>query len=157
MKTTLCFLLLSVVAFAADELPKPCVFCGIATGEVVAPVVWRDESVVASMDRAPRNPGHVLIIPVRHADNYLEARPEDLEKMIVLAQRVGRAIKRTDLKADGIQVLMNTGKAAGQSVFHAHLHIIPRFPEELPQKSPGDVVPPEQLGIVAAKIRAALL
>ncbi len=156
MKFLLCFLLLGSVAVAAGET-KPCVFCEIAAGTRPASIVWRDDSVVAFMDRAPRNPGHVLIIPVRHADNYLEVPPATLEKMIVLAQRIGQAIRRTDLKSEGIQVQMNTGKAAGQTVFHAHLHVIPRFTgDDQAAGTEKDIVPPEQLELVAAKIRAAL-
>ena len=154
MKLLPLFLLGMMVAFAADG-PKPCVFCEIVSGQRPAAIVYRDDTVLAFMDIAPRNPGHVLVVPVRHADNLLELPPATARDMMAVAQRIARALKATDLKTEGIQVLMNTGKAAGQEVFHAHLHVIPRFS--------GEPEPPDkqrkglaELAAVAAKIRAQL-
>lgn len=148
-------LLLGFLAVLAADGPQPCVFCEIVSGRRPAAVVYRDDTVLAFMDIAPRNPGHVLVVPVRHADNLLALPPSTACDMMAVAQRIARALKATDLKAEGIQVLMNTGKAAGQEVFHAHLHVIPRFP--------GEPEPPDkqrkglaELEAVAAKIRAQL-
>ncbi|HYC70044.1 MAG TPA: HIT domain-containing protein [Opitutaceae bacterium] len=148
-------LILAAPALAADA-PAPCAFCEIAAGTRPAVVVHRDDRVLAFMDRAPRNPGHVLVVPVAHAENYLEVPPDTLAAMAALAQELGRALRRTDLKADGINVAMNTGPAAGQSVFHAHLHVIPRFAHDDPPSAGSRIVPPDRLEIAAAKIRAAL-
>ena len=148
------FLLGFLGALAADGA-KPCVFCEIVSGQRPAAIVYRDDTVLAFMDIAPRNPGHVLVVPVRHADNLLELPPATARDMMAVAQRIALALKATDLKTEGIQVMMNTGKAAGQEVLHAHLHVIPRFigepePPDKTRKGLGE------LEVVAAKIRAQL-
>jgi diadenosine tetraphosphate (Ap4A) HIT family hydrolase len=137
-----------------------CGFCAIAAGAGTAPatVVYRDERVVAFMDRAPRNPGHVLVVPREHAADALAVPPETLGHMAQVAQRIAQAIRRTDLKAEGFNLIANNGKAAGQTVFHPHLHVVPRFAGE-PAAVAGEqrpVQPAEELAAVAAKIRAAL-
>lgn len=146
-------------ALAASLLaagPRPCVFCEIVAGSRPAAVVHRDDLVVAFMDRAPRNPGHVLIVPVAHAENYLEVPAATLARMSELAQRIGRALRQTDLNAEGIGLVMNTGRAAGQSVFHAHLHVIPRHTGEAPPAGESRITPGPELEVSAAKIRSAL-
>ena len=155
MRLTL-LLLLSFLAGLAAEESKPCLFCEIVSGTRPAAIVHRDDTVLAFMDNAPRNPGHVLIIPIAHAENFLEAPPETVRQMMTLAQRIGRAIRQTDLPAEGLQLQMNTGKAAGQTVFHAHLHIIPRFAAEPPAAGEKNKATLEQLEAVAVKIRAQL-
>ena len=149
-------LLLIFLASAAAEEKKPCPFCEIVAGSRPTAIVYRDDTVLAFMDNAPRNPGHVLIIPVAHAENFLEVPPDTARQMMTLAQRVARAIRQTDLQAEGLQLQMNTGKAAGQSVFHAHLHIIPRFAAESPAPGEKNKATLEQLEAVAGKIRAQL-
>lgn len=153
----LLLLLLSAAGLAATET-KPCVFCEIVAGRRAAAVVYRDDKVMAFMTIGPRNPGHVLVIPVAHAENYLEVPPETLGAMMTVAQKIGRALRRTDLNAEGIQLLMNTGKAAGQTVFHAHLHVIPRHAGDngIEKKLEGPPPPMTELEAVAAKIRAQL-
>ena len=153
------FIILLAVAtvsstFAAE--PTPCPFCEIVAGTRPAAVVYRDANVWAFLSIGQQNPGHVLVIPARHAENFIELPPETAREMIVVAQQIALAIKRTDLKAEGIQLLMNTGKAAGQSVFHAHLHVIPRFVGEAGPRAKGDYAPLSELEPVAAKIRAQL-
>ena len=155
MRFALLLLLSFLAATAADE-KKPCPFCEITAGTRAASIVYRDDTTLAFMDNAPRNPGHVLVIPVQHADNLLELPPETARQMMALAQRIARAIRATDLKAEGIQLQMNTGKAAGQTVFHAHLHIIPRFAGEPEPAGEKNKAAPADLEAVAVKIRAAL-
>jgi histidine triad (HIT) family protein len=154
MKILLLLLCIAVPLLANET--KVCVFCRIVAGQAPAAVVYRDAAVVAFMDRAPFNPGHVLIVPVAHADNFLETPPETLAAMMRAAQRLGRAIQRTDLRCEGFRVGMNTGEAAGQTVFHVHLHLIPRFTGDGKQHSEDNIVPLAQLEATAAKIRAAL-
>jgi diadenosine tetraphosphate (Ap4A) HIT family hydrolase len=146
------------VAASRDPTGKAgCVFCEIVAGKrQQESVVYRDDRVVAFLSIGPRNPGHVLIVPAAHAENFLEVPAETMHAMTDLAKRLAEAIQHTDLKMEGFQLQMNTGKAAGQAVFHAHLHLIPRYVGELPQKTPEDRVGPEVLAPVAAKIRAAL-
>ena len=117
------FLILASIALAEET--KPCVFCEIVAGRLEAAIIYRDANVVAFLANSPQNPGHVLVVPVQHADGILDLPPATARAMITLAQKIAQALKRTDLQADGIRLQMNTGAAAGQSVFHAHLHVIP--------------------------------
>jgi histidine triad (HIT) family protein len=167
-------LLLGVLPLAGAET---CVFCEIVSGaKQRESIVYRDDTVVAFLSIGQRNPGHILIIPARHADNFLEVPAETIHHMTDAARKLAEAIKRTDLKMDGFQLQMNTGKSAGQAVFHAHLHLIPRFagdspagaavPEARAQTGQAEALPPpkrdgdpfsqEYLAPIAAKIRAAL-
>lgn len=142
---------------SAPPQATPCVFCEIVAGKRQQEgLVYRDDQVVAFLSIGPRNPGHVLIVPVAHAKDFTEVPDATMHAMTDLAQKLVRAMRRTDLKMDGFQLQMSNGKAAGQSVFHAHLHIIPRFEGELPAKVPEDRVGMDVLAPVAAKIRAAL-
>lgn len=148
-------LLASVVGFSAAE--KTCPFCEIAAGRLEASMIWRDATVMAFLSIGPRNPGHVLVVPVQHAEGVLDLPAATAHHMFDVAQRMARAIKKTDIVAKGFTLKMNTGAAAGQSVFHAHLHVIPRFAGEPPeQPSEGKRVLKEVLEPIAAKIRAQL-
>lgn len=151
------------IAHAGDVLAggasRPCIFCEIVAGRLEAElVVYRDELVVAFMDIAPGNPGHVLIVPAVHADDIVGTPAETAERMMVVAQRLARAIRRTDLKAEGFNFLVNTGRVAGQTVFHAHLHVVPRFAGDSGGHGdrPRQRLTVEELAPVAAGIRAAL-
>jgi diadenosine tetraphosphate (Ap4A) HIT family hydrolase len=148
--------LLSVLSLIAADNPQPCPFCEIVAGTRPAAVVYRDPTVMAFLSIGPRNPGHVLVIPVQHAENFLTLPPATARELIAVAQRIATAIKRTDLQAEGIQLQMNTGKAAGQTVFHAHLHVIPRFAGEPEPRSEKDRATLAELEPIAAKIRAKL-
>ncbi len=150
-------LFLTLFGVALAEEPTACVFCEIVAGtRQQEGIVYRDDQVMAFLGLGPRNPGHVLVIPLRHADNFLTVPAETMHAMTDAAKKIAEAFRRTDLKAEGFVLQMNTGRAAGQSVFHAHLHLIPRFAGELPEKTPRDRVPLSELAPVAAKIRAAL-
>jgi diadenosine tetraphosphate (Ap4A) HIT family hydrolase len=154
------FVLLLLLAFAnaaSAAEARPCPFCEIVAGTRPAAIVYRDPTVLAFMSIGARNAGHVLVIPVQHAENLLELPSDTARDLIVVAQKIARAIKASDLPAEGIQLKMNTGKAAGQTVFHAHLHIIPRFAAEPPERTEKDPpVPLPELEAAAAKIRAQL-
>ena len=170
MRTLFALFLISVASLAIAGESNPCVFCEIVAGRLQSEgVVYRDEKVVAFLSIGPRNPGHVLVVPVAHSENFLLVPPDTMHAMTDAALKIAEAIKRADLKAEGFQVQINTGKAAGQSMFHAHLHVIPRFTgDDAPANADGQsspivtVRPPEQLvpmselAPVAAKIRAAL-
>lgn len=138
MKSRL-LLLLCVLSLRAAEAPKPCVFCEIVAGtRQQEGIVHRDDKVVAFLSIGPRNPGHMLIVPVAHAENFLEVPADTMHAMTDAAKRIAVAIKHTDLRMDGFVLQMNTGKAAGQSVFHAHLHLIPRYDGEPAAKTPDE-------------------
>lgn len=145
-------------ALNAAETKAPCVFCAIAAGKREASFVYRDDTVMAILTIGPVNPGHTLVIPVSHSDGVLDVPSDTATAMAALAQRVARAIQSSEFKADGIQLLMNTGAASGQTVFHAHLHVIPKFPKDTHDgPHPDRPKPPRaELDAIAAKLRDAL-
>jgi histidine triad (HIT) family protein len=123
---------------------RDCIFCQIIAGEIPAQIIAEDESTVAFMDINPATRGHVLVVPRRHARDLLEIEPADLQAVAVAAQRV--AARMPDrLGADGVNLLNSCGRAAWQTVFHFHMHVIPRYggdPLRLPW-TPGEGDPEE--------------
>ena len=103
-----------------------CIFCKIVKGEIPCNKIYEDIDVLAFLDIAPVNAGHALVIPKKHFVNIYETPEETLLEMIKAVKKISHAIK-TGLKADGINVTMNNDPAAGQVVFHSHIHIIPRI------------------------------
>lgn len=104
-----------------------CIFCAIAMGEADASVVHEDDSVIAFMDLRPVTPGHLLVIPKVHAVG-LEDLQEDVGVQVWrVAHRLGRALRRSGLRCEGVNVFLADGAAAFQEVFHVHLHVFPRF------------------------------
>lgn len=102
-------------------------FCGIVAGGEPASMVYSDADVLAFCDIAPINPGHLLVIPRRHA-TYLEDLDERVgELMFRQAQRLARGLRRSGLRCEGVNLFLADGAAAFQEVFHAHLHVIPRW------------------------------
>lgn len=130
-----------------------CIFCAIVAGEAPAEIVDSDEHTIAFMDINPATAGHALVIPRRHSSDLLEIPAEDLERTNVAAQRLAARMRET-LSPDGFNVINACGTAAWQTVFHFHLHVVPRFeddPLELPWvPSPGD---PEEIAATAKRIR----
>lgn len=104
-----------------------CLFCRLLAGAVPGSIVYRDDRVAAFMDLMPVNVGHVLVVPLRHAIGLADLDPADGARMFAVAQRVAAAIRRSPARCDGINIFLADGAAAGQEVFHAHLHVIPRF------------------------------
>ncbi|MDO4787876.1 MAG: HIT family protein [Johnsonella sp.] len=103
-----------------------CIFCKIANGDIPSSTVFEDEEFRAILDISPATKGHTLILPKEHFKDISEL-PKDLSSKIpALASRIGEAAKRS-LGASGYNILMNTGESAGQTVFHCHIHIIPRY------------------------------
>ncbi len=105
---------------------ESCVFCKIIAGEISATKVYEDEYVVAFLDIYPINPGHTLIVPKRHVERLEELSPEEGKALIRAAARLAPAIIRA-VGAEGYNVIMNIGRAAGQEIPHLHLHLVPRF------------------------------
>ncbi len=103
-----------------------CIFCDIINRKGEAEILFENDMVMAFLDIRPVNYGHTLVIPKRHFNNYLELTPEYLTELGKATQEMSRAIQ-TGLKADGFNVIINNGAAAGQTVYHFHFHIIPRF------------------------------
>ncbi|MFE6028692.1 HIT family protein [Streptomyces niveus] len=104
-----------------------CVFCGIARGHVAASVVHEDDRVVAFMDLSPVTPGHVLVVPKSHAEGLVDL-PDDLGVRVwEVGHRVGRALRLSGLRCEGVTLFLADGEAAFQEIFHVHLHVFPRF------------------------------
>ncbi len=120
-----------------------CIFCGIVAGEISSTTIAQSERVIAFMDINPVTPGHALALPRSHATDLFDIATDDLAACVHLAQQIaGRAKNR--LGADGVNLLNCSGEAAKQSVFHFHIHVIPRFKDQ-PGKDaiglPWDSVP----------------
>jgi histidine triad (HIT) family protein len=103
-----------------------CIFCKIVAGEIPSTIVDEDERTIAFMDIAPATRGHALVIPREHATDLLSIPPEDLTAVAVAAQRLASRAKER-LGADGVNLLNSCGAAAWQTVFHLHVHVIPRY------------------------------
>ncbi len=103
-----------------------CVFCAIVAGQVPASVVYADDDVLAFLDIRPINPGHTLVIPRAHATDLAELDPEVGGRVFQVAQAVAAAVRASDLPCDGVNLFLADGVAAGQEVFHSHLHVVPR-------------------------------
>jgi histidine triad (HIT) family protein len=133
---------------------EDCLFCGIVAGDVPAEIVDSDERTLAFMDISPATKGHALVVPRAHSADLIEIEPEDLAATATAAQRLAERI-RDVLSPDGFNLLNSTGTAAWQTVFHFHIHVIPRYagdPLELPWlPSGGDA---EEIAAVAEELRA---
>ncbi len=104
-----------------------CLFCRILEGSLPASFVHQDERVTAFMDLYPITSGHLLIVPREHHVAIEDVASADAAAMMTLAQRIGRALMASPLGPGGFNLLLANGEAAGQDVFHAHLHLIPRY------------------------------
>ena len=106
-----------------------CIFCKIANGEIPSNALYEDENFKVILDLAPASKGHALIIPKEHAKNLFDLDSKTANEALLVAQKVGKAMMET-LECDGLNVLQNNGEAAGQTVFHFHMHLIPRYNSE---------------------------
>jgi histidine triad (HIT) family protein len=134
-------------------MTENCVFCGIVAGSIPSQRIVEDDRAVAFMDINPATTGHLLVVPRAHSTDLREATAEDLTAATLMAQDlVGRVTDR--LGADGANLLSCIGRHAWQSVFHTHLHVVPRYaddPLQLPwTPRPGDM---EAIAETAAKLR----
>ena len=131
------------------------IFAKILRGEADAHVVAEDEHCVAFMDVMPQSPGHTLVIPREAAQNIFELSAESLGHLIATTQRVARAVKRA-FDPGGVMVMQLNGAAAGQTVFHIHFHVVPRYAGEGLEFHARAVAAPEDLARSAARLREAL-
>jgi len=104
-----------------------CIFCEIAAGCAPASIVFQDDRCCAFMDIQPVNPGHVLIVPVVHVAFLDDLDEETGAYLFTVAQRLSRALRRSGVRCEGVNFFLADGEAAGQEVFHVHLHVFPRF------------------------------
>lgn len=131
------------------------IFARILRGEIPAHKVHEDAFTLAFMDVMPQSDGHTLVIPKYAAENLFDLPPESLAATILATQRVARAVKRA-FDAPGLMIAQLNGRGAGQSVFHIHFHIVPRYEGIDLRFHARDIADPQVLAQHAAKIRAAL-
>ena len=103
-----------------------CIFCKIVNGKIPSSKIYEDDTFIVILDIFPSAKGHLLIIPKRHATNLYELNEKEASDLIPLSQKIAKKINET-LKPQGLNILQNNGKAAGQDVFHYHMHLIPRY------------------------------
>ncbi len=137
-------------------IKNDCIFCKIANGEIPSATVYEDEEFRVILDLGPASKGHALILPKSHFKDICEADAATAGKLFPLAGKIGAAMKK-GLGASGFNVVQNNGTSAGQTVFHLHVHVIPRYdggPEMVAWK-PGKAEQ-EELAHTAETIREAL-
>jgi histidine triad (HIT) family protein len=134
-------------------MPEDCIFCKIVAGELPAQVIAEDEGTLTFMDIAPATRGHALVIPRRHARDLWEIEPDELAAVARAARQQALRV-RERLSADGVNLINSCGPVAWQTVFHFHIHVIPRYegdPLKLPWvPAPGD---PDEIAAAAGDLR----
>lgn len=103
-----------------------CIFCKIINGEIASVTIYEDQIFKVILDREPASKGHALILPKEHFDNIYDLDEEIVAKAFVLAKKLAQKMS-TVLKCDGFNIVQNNGEASGQTVFHFHIHLIPRY------------------------------
>jgi histidine triad (HIT) family protein len=130
-----------------------CIFCKIIAGELPGQIVDQDEKTVAFMDINPATRGHLLVVPREHTLDLLEIGEDELAATVLTAKRMAQRVQDR-LGADGVNLLNSRGSAAWQTVFHFHVHVIPRYegdPLRLPWRpAPGDM---DEIAAVASELR----
>lgn len=136
-----------------NQSTRNCVFCRIVRKEAPASFIFEDERVAAFLDIKPASEGHCLVIPKKHYENIYEIPDEAIAYLFKIVKKVADAVKK-GVNAEGITIGQQNGRAAGQDVFHLHVHVIPRYtgqrlprPHEIPEESR------ERLDEVAHRIR----
>jgi histidine triad (HIT) family protein len=129
-----------------------CIFCKILAGDLPATIVDEDERTISFMDIAPATRGHALVVPRTHVPDLLSVDTEDLQAVAVACRRLAVRAKER-LKADGVNLINSCGAMAWQTVFHFHVHVIPRYdgdPLRLPWvPAPGD---PQEIAVAAQEL-----
>ena len=131
------------------------IFAKILRGEASAHLVLEEEHCLAFMDLMPQSPGHTLIIPREPAENIFDLSTEGLAQLVSTTQRVARAVKAA-FKPTGLMIAQLNGADAGQTVFHIHFHVIPRYAGEGLTFHARSMADSDELAANAARIRAAL-
>lgn len=104
-----------------------CVFCKIISGEFPSSKIYEDDAIIAFMDIQPVNEGHILIVPKKHVELIADLDDEVSAMMFIMAGRINKALRQSDIKLEGVNYFLADGEEAGQEIFHTHLHIFPRF------------------------------
>lgn len=135
-------------------MSKSCIFCSVIAGQEAGTQVYRDPNFLVIMDKYPINPGHTLVMPIKHYENLLQMSSAEVGRLYALVPALAKAVVSA-VKADGFNVGQNNGIAANQIVPHVHVHIVPRFNDDSPDgKWPARrVSPQEELARIAHKIK----
>lgn len=132
---------------------ESCIFCKIAAKKAPAATIYEDETVMAFLDIRPLYKGHTLVIPKKHYINIFDIPNNELKDAHNIAKKIAPAIKKAT-NADGISIIQQNGKAAGQDIFHLHVHVVPRFEgQKLPHFSELKEVDRTELENIAKKIK----
>ena len=131
------------------------IFAKILRGEIPSTRVYETDDVVAFMDAMPQGTGHTLVVPKTASRNLLDAKPETLANVVQVVQKIAQAVKRA-FNADGVTVMQFNEPASGQTVYHLHFHVIPRFEGVALKPHTGQMEDAAVLSANAEKIRAAL-
>jgi histidine triad (HIT) family protein len=127
---------------------EDCIFCKLANGEIPTNTIYEDEKFRVIFDANPMTKGHCLVIPKDHYDNVFNMEEKVAGEAFAVAAKIARAMKKT-LPCEGMNILQNNGEVAGQTVFHFHIHVIPRYPEDKVQLGgePGEANQEELLSL----------
>lgn len=131
------------------------IFAKILRGEIPCVKIFEDAAVLSFMDVMPQVEGHTLVIPREQAEDMLDLSPRSASTLILATQKIAKAVKKA-LAPPGLMLMQLNGRAAGQSVFHVHFHILPRYAGIDMKLHARAMVDPKTLEPIAAKIRAAL-
>ena len=138
------------------SVDEDCIFCKIVAKQAPASVVYEDDAVISFLDIRPLNLGHTQVIPKAHFVDIFDVPVELLSRVHLVTKKVAPAVKKATA-ADGISIIQQNGKAAGQDIFHLHVHVVPRFDgQKLPRFSDLQLVERSQLNDIAKKIRQHL-
>lgn len=136
-----------------------CLFCKIIEGSIPGEIIYEDDHVVAFMDIGPVSVGHVLLIPKTHRENIYDMTEEEASHLFAVAPKIANALKEEFTPA-GLNLLQNNGAAAGQAVFHFHMHFIPRYDQndgfQFTWDPKVEEIPQERIRQIAAGIRTQL-
>jgi len=110
-------------------MKQNCIFCNIINGSIPSEVIFENSEFKVILDSYPASKGHTLIIPKEHIDNIYEMDGDTAGKLFALATVIAKTLKKV-LKCDGLNIIQNNGKASGQTVFHFHMHLIPRWEDD---------------------------
>lgn len=132
-----------------------CIFCKINNGEIPSSTIYEDDDFKVILDISPASKGHAVILPKNHAANIFELPDDDAEKIFKVARKCAAAMTKV-LQCDGINILQNNGECAGQTVFHLHVHLIPRYENDAVNIKWKPLAPPENAAALAEQIKAAI-
>lgn len=132
-----------------------CIFCQIVAEKTPAHKIYEDDAVVSFLDIRPVNQGHALVVPKAHTDRFEKTPDETLARLLPAAKKIGLALEKA-MGADGFNIKINNGAAAGEIVSHTHVHVIPRFNTDGLANWPGTSYQEGEAEKTAEKIKASL-